>query len=151
MRLSLLVSALLAVAACSPSPAPNQLAGLPRTAVVAGQKAVKLLSQMHDGRFRPEQALVAEYDEGRLTVYLARFASPSGAQQALERMLRGLTASRQFSPPGKLQDGRYLVVGPGGHHLFWRTGQAIYWVAGEPALVFQAAEELPAPKQGRWT
>jgi len=151
LRPSLLAAALAAAAACAPSPAPSRLAGLPRTAVMAGQRAVKLLAEMHGGRFRPEKALVAEYGKGRLTLYLARFSSATGAQAALERMLRGLAASPQFSSPAKQQDGRYLVVGPGGHHLFWRAGEAIYWVAGEPALVFDAAGELPAPPQGHWT
>jgi hypothetical protein len=140
----------LLLTSCTKPLAPRRLAHLPRTKLVTGAQAVALLAQMHQGRLQPPQAEVATYGGNRLTLYVARFASAHQAQQALERMLKGLDRSSQFSPP-RLQGAdqqRYVTLGPGGHHLFWRSQLAIYWLAGEPAAVFAASEELPAPARG---
>ncbi len=151
-RVCLLVSLLLVLAACAQPPAPRTLAGLPRTQVLAGRRATELLRQMHGGRFQPPHAVVAEYGRGRLNLYLAVFPSAAEARAALRAMTEAMAKGSAFSPPRpqREQPQRFLTVGPGGHHLFWRADNKVYWLAGEPERVFAAAEELPQPAPGVW-
>ncbi len=149
MRLKALWGLLL-LAACAQPAVPRRLAQLSRTKVVTGARAVALLAQLHGGRVRVPWAAVAEYGRGRLTLYLARFPSREEAHQALQRMVAGMAQNRQFSQPRwqSRETQRYLTVGPGGHHLFWRADTSIYWLAGQPEAVFAGAEELPPPPSG---
>ncbi|MGC8916762.1 MAG: hypothetical protein ACP5NF_07275 [Thermoanaerobaculum sp.] len=139
-----------ALATCAKPPAPSRLAGLARTRLVAGPRAVALLRDMHGGRFAPPQAVVAEYGGGQLTLYVAMFASGSEAERSLAAMRRALGRSGSFSEPRLLfQDpNRFLTVGPGGHHLFWRAENRVFWLAGNPDRVFAATSELPPPAPG---
>ncbi|MGQ9752265.1 MAG: hypothetical protein ACUVRE_06465 [Thermoanaerobaculaceae bacterium] len=136
--------------ACAPPAVPARLAGLPRTKLIGGARAVHLMSTIHGGRFRPPRAVVAEYGSGKLLLYVATFHSPEEARQAVEKMLKTLGANREFSPPRALEPGvmRWLTVGPGGHHLFWRSARQVFWLAGEPEAVFSALEGLPSPPKG---
>lgn len=146
------LAVLLLLAACGQPPVPRTLAGLPRSKVLAGRKAIELLRQMHQGRFQPPNAVVAEYGQGRLRLYLAFFPSPTDARAALQAMTEAMARSRSFSSPRPQRENpqRFLTVGPGGHHLFWRAANRVYWLAGEPERVFAAAQELPAPAPGVW-
>lgn len=143
---------LLVLATCGQPLVPRHLAGLSRGKVLTGKPAVELLRQMHQGRFQPPNAVVAEYGNGRLTLYLALFNSPAQAKAALEAMTEAMAHSRSFSPPRphRNEPQRFLTVGPGGHHLFWRSENKVYWLAGEPERVFAGAQELPAPPPGVW-
>lgn len=151
MRKSLSVMAVvLALTACGQPLAPRRLADLLRTRVIAGRPAVQLLTDMHGGRFRPPNAVVAEYGRGRLTLYVAVFQGPTEAMASLREMVAALEKTDEFSPPRPLREDphRYLTVGPGGHHLFWRSEAKVYWLAGEPEAVFAAVSELPPPPRG---
>ncbi|BCW92799.1 MAG: hypothetical protein KatS3mg007_0693 [Thermoanaerobaculum sp.] len=143
---------LLALLACGQPLVPRHLAGLSRSKLLTGRPAVELLRQLHQGRFQPPGAVVAEYGHGRLTLYLALFKSPAEAKAALEAMTEAMAHSRSFAPPRPQRDEpqRFLTVGPGGHHLFWRSENKVYWLAGDPERVFAAAGELPAPPPGVW-
>lgn len=141
---------LLLLAACAQPAVPRRLAQLPRTKLVTGARAVALLAQLHGGKVRVPWAAVAEYGRGRLALYLARYPSREEAHQALQRMVAGIAHSGQFSEPRwqSRETQRYLTVGPGGHHLFWRAETSIYWLAGVPEAVLAAAKELPPPPSG---
>lgn len=143
---------LLLVASCGKPEVPHSLAGLTRSKVLVGQRAAELLRQMHQGRFQPPNAVVAEYGKGRLSLYLAFFPSPTEATAALQAMTKAMARNASFSPPRPQRENpqRFLTVGPGGHHLFWRAANKVYWLAGEPQRVFAAAEELPSPAPGVW-
>lgn len=136
--------------ACAAPTVPGRLAGLPRTKLIGGTRAVQLMSTIHGGRFRPPRAVVAEYGSGKLLLYVAFFHSPEHARQALERMLIMLEKNLEFSPPRALEPGimRWLTVGPGGHHLFWRSASQVFWLAGEPEAVLSAFKRLPSPPKG---
>lgn len=136
--------------ACAPPEVPGKLAGLPRTKFLGGARAVHFMSTIHAGRFRPPRAAVAEYGSGKLLLYVATFHSQEEARQAMEKMLKTLGANREFSRPRALEPGvmRWLTVGPGGHHLFWRSTNQVFWLAGEPESVFSAVGELPSPPKG---
>lgn len=140
------------LAACGKPEVPRTLAGLSRSKVLVGRRATEMLRQMHQGRFQPPDAVIAEYGNGRLNLYLARFPSPAEAKGALQSMTEALAQSASFSPPRpqREQPQRFLTVGPGGHHLFWRVANKVYWLAGEPERVFKAADELPSPPPGVW-
>lgn len=148
---SLLVLLLL-LAACGQPLVPRRLAGLARTKVIVGRQAVQLLGDMHGGRFQPPNAVVVEYGRGRLVLYLAIFPSSNEATASVQNMARALEKSGEFSSPRPLREEpqRFLTVGPGGHHLFWRSGAKVYWVAGDPDSVFAASQELPPPAPGLW-
>lgn len=140
----------LALAACGQPLLPRRLAGLARGKVITGRPAVQLLQDMHGGRVKPPHAAVAEYGGGRLTLYVAIFRSPAEAIGSLEDMTRAMEGSDEFSSPRPLREEpqRFLTVGPGGHHLFWRSGARVFWLAGDPESVFAAASELPPPPRG---
>ncbi|MCS7181932.1 MAG: hypothetical protein NZ869_02325 [Thermoanaerobaculum sp.] len=149
-RRSVIALFLLGLIACGQPPAPRSLAGLARTRVWAGRQAIALLEDLHGGRFRPPQAVVAEYGRGTMTLYVAIFASDGAASATLQRMVRVMEHSPEFTPPRPQREEpqRFLTVGPGGHHLFWRSGRKVYWLAGEPERVFIAIQELPPPAPG---
>lgn len=152
MRASLvfLSLALSFTGACAPPEVPGKLAGLPRTKLIGGARAVNLMTAIHGGRFRPPRAVVAEYGSGKLLLYVAFFNSPEEAWQAVEKMLKTLGKDHDFSPPRALEPEvmRWLTVSSGAHHLFWRSARQVLWLAGEPEALFSALEQLPAPPKG---
>ena len=147
---ALLVLAAL-LAGCGQSPLPPRLADLPRARVLAGEPARRHLARLHGRDVAPPDSLVAEYGGGRLRVYLARYSDAVTAQRQLERMLAGLR--RGHSPftrpaPDPHARGRWTTVGLDAHHVLWATGRTVFWLEGEPTVVFRAADQLPPPNPG---
>ena len=151
---ALLVVAILA-AACAQAPLPGRLAGLTRTRLYTGLRAVRMLNELHTHSLAPHSAAVGVYGRGgELRVWLARFADGAEAQQVLRSMVGELQSdSSPFSPPRQQRDhpNRFYTVGPGGHHVFWVAGDGVYWLEARPDLIDGALEGLPGPPAGSWT
>jgi len=144
---------LLAVAlACGHAPLPARLAGLARTRVWTGARAAEIVAEIHGRNVTSASTTVADYGRrGELRVWLTRFRGPAEANAALEAMLRRLRSGRTaFSPPQEHSQtrGRFVTVGPGGHHVTWVSGSNLYWVGGDPERVARALDQLPRPDTG---
>jgi hypothetical protein len=152
---AILAAAVLALAACAQPPLPSRLAGLPRTRLYTGQRAVRMLGEVHARRLAPKSAAVGVYGRrGELRVWLARFADGGEAQQVLRAMLERLdSGGTPFSPPRQQREwpNRFFSVGPGAHNVFWVADDAVYWLEGPPGIIDPALDGLPAPPSGTWT
>lgn len=148
-------AALVVLASCAQPPLPSRLAGLRRTRVVDGPRAVRMIVQMHASKTAPPMAAIAEYGRGgRLRVWLARYEDAGAAERILLRMVKRLSAAgAPFSTPRQTVEWphRWFSVGPDGHHVFWAAGSAVYWIEGDPGFVARALDELPPPSGGSWT
>jgi hypothetical protein len=142
-------------ASCARPPLPSRLAGLPRTRLYTGLRAVRMLNELHTRPLAPHSAAVAVYGRGgELRVWLARFADGTEAQQVLHSMVGELQSdSSPFSPPRQQREhpNRFYTVGPGGHNVFWVAGDGVYWLEARPDLIDGALAGLPAPPAGSWT
>lgn len=150
-RLVLVLTLLPALVACGEAPLPPRLAELPRGRVLAGDQARRHLAQLHGRDVAPADSLVAEYGRGQLKIYLSRYRDAVTARRELERMLAGLR--RGHSPfttplPDPTRRGRWTTVGLAAHHVLWSSGRAVYWLEGDPKVVFRAADQLPQPTVG---
>ena len=139
---------------CARSPVPAWLGGLARGAVWQGERAARLVAELHGREVAPASSTVAEYGRrAELRLYLSRFPDGAAASRVLARMLARLgSGETPFMPPRELRDapGRWLTVGAGGHHALWAAGDTVYWITGEPLRLQQALAELPAPPGGVW-
>lgn len=139
------------LAGCGQAPLPPRLADLPRARVLAGDQARRHLAQLHGRDVAPSDSIVAEYGGGGLRVYMSRYSDAVAAQRELERMLAGLRrGGSPFSRPvaDPVARGRWTSVGLDAHHVLWASGRAVYWLEGNPAVVFRAAGQLPQPTGG---
>jgi hypothetical protein len=153
-RVAALAAAVLA-AACARSPVPARLGGLSRGKVVQGERAARLVAELHGRDVAPVTSTVAEYGRGaQLTLYVSAFADGAEANRILAAMLARLASgATPFSPPRELREtpGHWFTVGPGGHHALWAADHSVYWVTGDPQRLRQAVGELPSPPTGAWT
>jgi hypothetical protein len=140
---------------CARSPAPARLGGLARGKVVQGERAARLVAQMHASDVAPVTSTVAEYGRGaQLTLYVSAFADGAEANRTLAAMLARLeSGATPFSPPRELREtpGHWFTLGPGGHHALWAADHSVYWLTGDPLRLRQAVGELPSPPTGTWT
>ena len=143
------------VAACARPLLPVRLAGLHRTRVWSGERATRLIAQLHGRQVAPGASIVADYGaKGELRVYLSAYLDDAEAVRVLGTMIGAMrSGTTPFTPPR--QDaggsGRWLTFGPGGHHELWVSQGRLYWLQGSPDAVKQAAAELPPPVAGSWT
>lgn len=140
---------------CGVAPLPTRLGGLRRVRVWTGQRAARMVTQLHGRQVTAADSTIAQYGRtGELRVWLTRYPDGIKAAAGLKAMLAGLRSGRTpFARPQELPDqpGRWFTVGPGGHHALWVSGSVLYWVEGQPERVQRAVEELPAPSTGLWT
>jgi hypothetical protein len=148
-------AAALFILACGQAPLPAHLGGLPRGRVWTGKNAARLVDRMHGRPVAPLDSTVAQYGRsGQLRVWLSRYADPAAANRALAAMVDRLSSGETpFLPPHEQagDPGRWYTIGPGGHHVLWVSGKTLYWLEGDPAVLFRALVELPEPRRGRWT
>lgn len=140
------------LAACGRVVVPPSLGGLKRTRVLAGRQAVALVARMHGQDVAPADTTIAEYGhEGTLRVWVSRYDEGATAQSEFRRMLAGMRGgSTPFTRPTEDRNtpGRWTAVGNGQHHVLWVSEDTLYWLEGDPRVVFRAAAELPAPTAG---
>ena len=141
-------------AACAKPAVPVRLGGLGRAKVLTGERAAKAIGTLHGSDVAPQRSFVADYGRrGELRLYVSDFAGAAGAQRALSAMLAGLQGGgTPFRPPRRDRrwPDRWFTIGPGGHHAVWVSGASVYWLAGAPARLERAMDELPAPAHGEW-
>jgi hypothetical protein len=143
------------VVGCARAPVPARLAGLARGSVLQGERAARLVGELHGRDVAPVSSAVAEYGRGpQLTLYVSAFADGAEANRTLAAMLARLeSGATPFSPPRELREtpGHWFTVGPGGHHALWAADHSVYWLTGDPLRLRQAVSELPSPPTGTWT
>jgi hypothetical protein len=143
------------LAACARAPLPNRLAGMHRTRAWTGERAARLIAELHGKQVAPRSSMVADYGaRGELRVYVSLYQDDAEASGVLGRMIGGMRSGHTpFSPPQQESAGagRWLTFGPGGHHLLWVSEGRLYWLQGLPDAVQGAAAELPKPSPGTWT
>jgi len=141
--------------ACTRPPLPIRLAGLHRTRVWSGERATRLIAEMHGRQVAPRTSMVADYGaRGELRAYVSLYRDDAEAFGVLGTMIGGMRSGHTpFTPPQQEAggSGRWLTFGPGGHHELWVSQGRLYWLQGLPDVVQQAAAELPAPVTGSWT
>ena len=150
---TMLVAAVL-LAGCARAPVPARLGGLTRSKVWQGERAARLVGELHGGDVAPTSSTVASYGRrGELRLYLSIFPDGARANRTFAAMLARLESGETpFSRPRELREtpGRWFTVGPGGHHALWAAGSSVYWLTGDPNRLQQAVSELPAPPSGAW-
>jgi hypothetical protein len=143
------------LAACARAPLPVRLAGLHRTHVWTGERAARMIAQLHGKKVAPANSVVADYGaKGELRIYLSTYPDAGEASRVLETMIRGMrSGGTSFTSPREESagSGRWLTFGPGGHHELWVSQGRLYWLQGSAEAVQEAAAELPAPVAGSWT
>ena len=148
-----LASLVLLLVACSRIIVPPRLGGLQRTRVLTGRKAAALVARMHGREVAPADTTIAEYGRGgALRVWVSRYDDGATAQSEFRRMLQGMrSGTTPFSRPteDRQTPGRWSTVGNGEHHVLWVSDNILYWLEGDPRVVFQAAAELPLPTAGQ--
>ncbi len=153
--LSVLALALWLACTCTRPLLPPRLAGLHRTRVWTGERAARLIAELHGKQVAPRSSLVADYGaRGELRVYVSLYQDDAEAFGVLGTMIGGMRSGRTpFSPPQQetAGSGRWLTFGPGGHNELWVSQGRLYWLQGLPDAVQQAAAELPPPVAGNWT
>lgn len=151
-RAAALATLAVLLAACGRTIVPPRLGGLQRTRVLSGRKAVALVARMHGREVAPADTTIAEYGrDGILRVWVSRYDDGATAQGEFRLMLQGMrSGATPFSRPteDRRTPGRWTTVGNGQHHVFWVSDDTLYWLEGDPRIVFQAAEELPPPTAG---
>jgi hypothetical protein len=149
------LAAAMVAAACARAPLPVRLAGLHRTRVWTGERASRIITQLHGRQVAPRDSIVADYGaKGQLRVYLSYYPDDAEAVRVLGRMIGVMrSGTTPFTPPRQDTSGagRWLTFGPGGHHELWVSQGRLYWLQGSPDAVQQAAAELPPPVAGSWT
>ena len=150
-----LAGGLAVVAACARPLLPVRLAGLHRTRVWTGERATRIIAQLHGRQVAPGDSIVADYGaKGELRVYLSHYPDDAEAVRVLGTMIGAMrSGATPFTPPRQDtgDSGRWLTFGPGGHHELWVSQGRLYWLQGSPDAVQQAAAELPPPVAGSWT
>ena len=157
MRRSVTLALILATSlvACAHPPLPNRLAGLHRTRVWTGERAARLIAELHGKQVAPRSSMVADYGaRGELRAHVSLYRDDAEAFGVLGKMIGGMRSGRTpFSPPQQESAGagRWLTFGPGGHNELWVSQGRLYWLQGLADAVQQAAAELPPPVAGNWT
>jgi hypothetical protein len=145
----------LLVVGCARMPVPARLAGLARGSVLQGERAARLVGDLHGSDVAPVSSTVANYGRGpQLRLYLSSFSDGAEAKRVFAAMLARIgSGDTPFTPPRELREapGHWFTVGPGGHHALWTAGSSVYWLTGDPARLQRAVAELPSPSTGVWT
>ncbi len=129
----------------APTSLPASLAGLPRTAAVTGEEAVRSVEALHGRGLPVATAEIAEYAGGRATVWMSRSDRPGAARALVERMRRGIAGGGSpFSAPRAVagQRGVWATEGLGQVHYFFARGGAVWWLSADRALAGAALAAL---------
>lgn len=125
-----LLLALLLAACSAPADPPRELSGLARTRVASGDSALAEVRMLHGRSLTLAWASVAEYGDGRVTLWVA---GVSDADAALRDMTARIARGRSpFTPTGeRVRHGRrvWLLEGMGQRHAYFGAGRRVVWVA----------------------
>lgn len=130
--------------ACAP-PIAAELAGRPRTRLIEGPAAARIVARLHASDVAPADSAVAEYGGGELILFVSRYPDTEAAAGALEAMLAGLRSGRTpfvvpIPCPGR--QGVWRTRGPGGDHAIWANGPVLFWLQGPGPAVEDGLREL---------
>lgn len=131
-----------------------RLAGLAHTRLVTGAAAGGEIQGLHGTNFAFRNAVVVEYDGGRVSLWVAELANASQAAQMLQDMqARIAQGGSPFIPLGEqvirgsgLSNGRtlYALEGMGQGHVYFQSGARLVWLAADADVLEAAVDECLA-------
>ncbi|MFZ5920535.1 MAG: hypothetical protein ACOYY3_05730 [Chloroflexota bacterium] len=128
--------------------APQSLAGLPLSDLLAGEEAVAEIQGMHMGDFQISQAVVSRYGSGNILLWVADAGSPEASTSLLDQMAAVIgQGGTPFNPTGIYEFSSrkvYGMEGGGQLHFFFQSGQRVVWMSAEPTAAEQALIEAMA-------
>lgn len=126
-------------------PLPETLAGLPRTQMFIGHKAVEEINHLHGINFFITSGGVGIYSQQQAVLWVS--GSPFGFMAArMQYVMEQRIAERRspFTPRDSIQmDGRRVLAleGMGQQHFYFRSGHRLVWLAVDAELAEQALAE----------
>ena len=127
---------------------PGSLGGLTLSSSLAGAEARALVDRMHGKGVTPGRTAAGEYagTGGRATLYVSEYSTPEAAREAETMMKTTMQEGNNvFSPVSdRTIDGHliHMCTGLEQVHLFFASGQALYWLAVDPGIAEQTASAL---------
>lgn len=115
---------------------PQALGGLRLQEWIGGEEAREFINQLHHKGVSSGEDFVGQYvgKEGNATLYLSVFEHPSDASGMMERMTKGIEASRfpftdlkdhPIPPDKKIK----MCLGLDQAHFFFPDGRKLYWLS----------------------
>lgn len=134
---------------------PNNLGSLHLRNEIRGEKARKLINELHGKSVTPKDNLIALYgnNDGGATAYLSVYDNRSQSEEIFQRMLRSIekgtspfTNLKRFTLHGHDVS---FCVGFGQAHYFFFVDESVYWLTADLAVAEEAASELLLALKGR--
>jgi hypothetical protein len=115
---------------------------------VRGAGAIAEVSGLHGRGVTMREAVVGEYGDGGVTLWVAAAADP-GTARGMERAMvqRIRTVAHPFAPTGvRRLRGREVheLTGMGQRHAWFRSGRLVVWVAADSARHERVVREVVA-------
>jgi hypothetical protein len=113
---------------------PPTLGPLDRAWVLTGDEAARRIASLHVDTVRVNEAEIAGYGPDT-TVWVATTDGATAARRMLAAMVRAIDrGGTPFTVPTRVADlpGVYRTAGDGQDHLFFASGDAVWWLASAP-------------------
>ncbi|MBI2915186.1 MAG: hypothetical protein HYY08_04595 [Firmicutes bacterium] len=112
---------------------PSSLEGLGLVRGVTGRAAIDEVSRLHGTGISLLDAAIAVYRAGgeEATIWWSKAASPSKAEELLERMTSKMEDSEVFTKPQAMDIGGrryYFTTGTGMNHYFYAMDESVIWI-----------------------
>ncbi len=127
---------------------PRKLGTLQLTEEIRGDRASRIINQMHGKGVTPADNMIGMYTsrEGMATVYQSKYNSRKQSEETLRRMVRGIeTGNTPFSDFKSMQiagQDIFFCIGSGQAHYFFTADEFLYWLATDIHVAEDAAQEL---------
>jgi hypothetical protein len=122
------------LASGQPRLVPTTLGSLDRAWVLTGGEAARQIASLHVGAVRVGEAEVAGYGADT-TVWVATTTGAPAARRMLAAMVRAIErGDTPFARPTPVAElpGAYRTTADGEAHLFFGSGNAVWWLASSP-------------------
>jgi hypothetical protein len=123
---------------------PSSLGSLDRAWVITGDEAARQIASLHIGAVRVVEAEVAGYGPDT-TVWVATAPGAPAARRMLSAMVQAIdSGTTPFARPAPVPElpGAYGTSADGESHLFFASGDAVWWVASPPDDALEVARTL---------
>jgi hypothetical protein len=127
---------------------PDEIHGLPRMEVQAGDLAAEMIAGLHSRGVAPTNSQVAHYgpENMRAVLYVSKFESAEVAQEQLTAMANGIGEGTagfghhiQFEAEGRQI---HSVFGQGQIHYFYTDGADLVWASLPPPIARPGLAEV---------
>lgn len=125
----------IATGGTAPRLVPTSIGSLDRAWALTGDEAARQIASLHVGAVRVDEAEIAGYGQDT-TVWVATVADAPAAHRMVTAMVRAIDrGGSPFDPPARVAElpGAYETTGNGQTHLFFASGDAVWWLASASA------------------